>query len=140
MVYNNKSYSKIMSETDFILTESTSDSEFEEALEEVQRQISRDEQSDFIMEERRRLGLQSLFDGSDVKRWLEGSLELEDVVRCGRLKMQNSVLLGAPISAERVNEIREFARKIIDHYDESLRFRSYVDRVTACIIRHEYRL
>lgn len=129
-----------MSETDFILTESTSDSEFEEALEEVQRQISRDNQSDVIMEERRRLGLQSLFDGSDVKRWLEGSLELEDVVRCGRLKMQNSVLLGAPISEERINEIREFARKIIDHYDESLRFRSYVDRVTACIIRHEYRL
>lgn len=129
-----------MSETEFISTESTTDSEFEEALEAVEQLMLKDEQSEYIMDERRRLGLRSVFDGNDLKQWLRGSLSMSDVISCGRLKKQNSVVLGAPISDERVEELRQFAKILIDHYDESLRFRSYIDRVTACIIRHEYRL
>lgn len=129
-----------MSEFEYVSTESSTDSEFEESLEVVALQMRKDQEAEHIMDERRRLGLRCVFDGSVVKDWLKGSLTLEDVVCCGRLKKQNSVVLGAPISDERVLEIREFAKILIDHYDESLRFRSYIDRVTACIIRHEYRL
>lgn len=130
----------IMSDSDFS-SETSSDSEFEESLEEVRQQIWKDKESEIIMDEMQRLGLRvSTFDGKVVKEWLSGYLKLQDVIVSGHLKKQNSVLLKGPISEERVAEIREFARKVIDHYGKSLRYSSYVDRVTACIIKYQYRL
>ena len=57
------------------------------------------------------------------------------------IKKRNSVLLGERISKERLEEIRSVAKRVADFYDSPcLRFKSYIDRVTACIIEYEYRL
>lgn len=129
-----------MSETDFT-SDSSTDSEFDSRLEEVEIEKWRDEESSRLMEEMRLCNIRSsTFDGETVKSWLQGDVTLEDVIVCGRLKKQNSVLLLRPITKERVEEIRTFAKKVIDFYGESLRYSSYVDRVTACIIRYEYNL
>ena len=123
-------------------SESSTDSEFERQLEAVQKEKERDEAShklvDFMRSSNIRL---ETLDGFIINRWLRGNTALSDVIICGRLKKRNSVLLGERISKERLEEIRSVAKRVADFYDSPcLRFKSYIDRVTACIIEYEYRL
>lgn len=130
-----------MSDSEFFSTVSETDTEFENALNLVEMEKQRDEESDFLLERMRECNISmSRVDGNVINRWLKAGLNLEDVIACGRLKKKNSTVLSGFISEERVQELRELAKEIIHFYDGGTQFRSYIDRVTACIIQFEYRL
>lgn len=123
-------------------SESSTDSEFERQLEAVQKEKQRDEASHELVELMRSSNIRlETLDGFIINRWLRGNTALSEIIVCGRLKKRNSVLLGESISKERVLEIRNVAKRVAEFYDSPcLRFKSYIDRVAACIIEYEYRL
>ena len=130
-----------MSESDFFSTVSETDSEFENALDLVEINKQRDEESEFLLERMRECSISmSRVDGNVINRWLKADTNLDDVIVCGRLKKKNSTLLSGFITEERVQELRELAKEIIHFYDGGTQLRSYIDRVTACIIQFEYML
>ena len=128
-----------MSESDFSVSESVTDTEFEEALEEVEWQKERDIESEILLDRMRECNISmARLDGMEINRWLRGRTELDDVLACGRLKKKGSTVLLDYISQSRVDELRSFAREVISFYDGGTQFKSYVDRVLACIIEFEY--
>lgn len=130
-----------MSESDFTVSESVTDSEFEEALDEVEWQKQRDIESEILLDRMRECNISmARLDGMEINRWLRGQTELDDVLACGRLKRKGSTVLLSYISQCRVDELRTLAKEIISFYDGGTHFKSYVDRVLACIIEFEYLL
>ena len=130
-----------MSESDFTVSESVTDTEFEEALDEVEWQKQRDVESEILLDRMRECNISmSRLDGMEINRWLRGQTELDDVLKCGRLKRKGSTVLLSYISQYRVDELRTLAKEIISFYDGGTQFKSYVDRVLACIIEFEYML
>lgn len=130
-----------MSDSEFFSTVSETDSEFENALDLVEIDKQRDEESEILLERMRECNISmSRLDGKTINDWLKADLNLDDVIVCGRLKKKNSTLLSGFITEERVEELRELAKEIIHFYDGGTQFRSYIDRVTACIIQFEYML
>ncbi len=130
-----------MSDSEFFSTVSETDTEFEDRLELVEMEKQRDEESEYLLDRMRGCNI-SMYrvDGNVINRWLKADISLEDVIACGRLKKKNSTVLSGFISEERVQELRELAKEIIHFYDGGTQFRSYIDRVTACIIQFEYML
>ena len=130
-----------MSESDFFSPESETDSEFEEGLRRVELEKQRDIESEYLLEKMRACDI-SLWrvDSNVLNRWLKAETRLEDVIVSGRLKKKDSTVLLNFISDDRVAELRELAKEIVYFYDEGTQFKSYIDRVTACIIEFEYRL
>lgn len=130
-----------MSESDFTVSESVTDTEFEEALDEVEWQKQRDVESEILLDRMRECNISmSRLDGMEINRWLRGQTELDDVLKCGRLKRKGSTVLLSYISQYRVDELRTLAKEVISFYDGGTQFKSYVDRVLACIIEFEYML
>ena len=130
-----------MSESDFSVSESVTDTEFEEALDEVEWQKQRDVESEILLDRMRECNISmSRLDGMEINRWLRGQTELDDVLKCGRLKRKGSTVLLSYISQYRVDELRTLAKEVISFYDGGTQFKSYVDRVLACIIEFEYML
>lgn len=123
-------------------SESSTDSEFERQLEAVEKEKERDEASHELVEFMRgsNIRLETL-DGFTINKWLRGGTSMSDIIICGKLKKKKSVLLGESISKERILEIRSVAKRVAKFYDSPFqKFKSYIDRVTACIIEYEYRL
>lgn len=127
-----------MSDSDFF-TVSETDTEFENALHLVEMEKQRDEDSEYLLQRMRECNISmSRLDGNIINTWLEADACLEDVIVCGRLKKKNSTLLSYRVSDRRVQELRELAKEIVHFYNGGNQFKSYIDRVTACIIRFEY--
>ncbi len=130
-----------MSDSEFFSTVSETDTEFEDALNLVEMEKQRDEESEYLLDRMRECNISmSRVDGNVINRWLKAGISLDDVIVCGRLKKKNSTVLSGFICEERVQELRELAKEIIHFYDGGTQFRSYVDRVAACIIQFEYML
>ena len=130
-----------MSDLDIVSTETLTDTEFEDALDEMEWEKERDLESEYLSERMRSCRIStSRLDGHELNRWLRGGTTLEDVVACGRLKKKKSTVLLNYISSARVEELRELAREIVFFYEGGTRLKSYIDRVTACIIEFEYML
>lgn len=130
-----------MSQSEFFSSDSETDTEFEERLDMVERDKQRDEESECLLERMRACNISlSRVDGSVLNCWLKAGTRLQDIIVCGRLKKKNSTVLLSSISEDRVEEIRELAKILVNFYDGGAQFKSYIDRVTACIIEFEYRL
>lgn len=130
-----------MSDSEFFSTVSETDTEFEAALDLVEIEKQRDEESEFLLERMRECNISmSRVDGNAINGWLKADVNLDDVIVCGRLKKKNSTVLSGFISEERVKELRQLAKEIIHFYDGGTQFKSYIDSVTACIIQFEYNL
>lgn len=130
-----------MSQSDICSTESETDVEFEERLDTVEREKQRDEESERLLESMRASNISlSRVDGNVLNDWLKAEMTLEDVIVCGRLKKNNSTELLNFISEDRVRELRELAKAVVYFYEGGTPFKSYIDRVTACIIKFEYML
>ena len=130
-----------MSDSEFFSTVSETDTEFEEALDLVEMEKQRDEESEFLLERMRECNISmSRVDGKTINDWLKADVNLDDVIVCGRLKRRNSTVLSGFISEERVQQLRQLAKEIIHFYEGGTQFKSYIDSVTACIIQFEYNL
>ena len=130
-----------MSDSEFFSTVSETDTEFEAALDLVEIEKQRDEESEFLLERMRECNISmSRVDGNTINAWLKADVSLDDVIVCGRLKRRNSTVLSGFISEERVKELRQLAKEIIHFYEGGTQFKSYIDSVTACIIQFEYML
>ena len=130
-----------MSDLDIVSTESETDTEFEEALDEMEWEKERDLESEYLLERMRSCNISlSRLDGHELNRWLRGGTTLEDVIACGRLKKKNSTVLLHYISLDRLKELRELAKEIISFYEGGTHYKKYIDCVTACIIEFEYML
>ncbi len=128
-----------MSGSEFFSLDSETDSEFEDALDMVEWEIDRDEDSHHLVARMRECKISTWrLDGHVLNCWLRAATRLEDVIVCGRLKRKNSTVLADFISEARVEELRELARDIVFFYNNGSQFKSYIDRVTACIISFEY--
>ena len=130
-----------MSDSEFFSTVSETDTEFEDALDLVEMEKQRDEESEFLLERMRECNISmSRVDGKTINDWLKADVNLDDVIVCGRLKRRNSTVLSGFISEERVQQLRQLAKEIIHFYEGGTQFKSYIDSVTACIIQFEYNL
>lgn len=131
-----------MSDSEFYTTESVTDSEFEESLDIVEYEKKRDAESEALLEKMRMCNIRmSGIDGYVLNRWLHGQTTLDEVTQCGRLKKRNSCVLMRSIPKERIDELRDLAKTLIEFYHgKGTHFQSYIDRVTACIIQYEYNL
>ena len=130
-----------MSDSENFFTESETDTEYENTLYLLEMEKQRDEYSEYLIQRMRECNISmSRLDGNVINMWLKADTYLEDVIVCGRLKKKNSSLLSHSISDNRVEELRHLAKEIIDFYDGGTQFKSYIDRVTACIIEFEYML
>lgn len=131
-----------MSDLEYSSTESSTDSEFEEAMDEMERLKLRDVASSDLVDAMRACAIRvSSIDGSVLNSWLRGEVEMEDVVYHGHLKLKDSTLIKGDISPARVDEFRDLAKKVVEYYVGGVSHSSsYIDRVTAAIIQFEYRL
>jgi hypothetical protein len=80
-------------------------------------------------------------DGNTINMCLYSDLRMCDVLHMGRLKYLNKTVLGCTISEERILEFREAAKAMVMCYiPEMQRQVSFVNTVTACLIKYHYKL
>ena len=125
--------------------ESSTDEEFEERLEETKRAQERDAAHDALWELFRKNNIDSklngLIDNSVIENWLRAGTQMEDIIRGGRLKKENSTVLSHEITDNRIVEFREAAKATVQFYRPGFaRFRSYIDDVCASMIKYHYKL
>ena len=125
--------------------ESSTDEEWEERLDETKRAQERDQAHDALWELFRENNIDSKLNGlinNDViTNWLRAGTQMEHIIRCGRLKKTDSVVLSHEITDNRIAEFRETAKAVVQLYRPGFaRFRSYIDDVCASIIKYHYKL
>ena len=126
--------------------ESSTDDEYEEALEALKREKQRDCQAhqlwDLMLEFNIMSPLNGPLDGYALNDCLYNSLDLRDVISDdNRLKYRNKVALGGHITNERIEQFIEVARGMAQLYSpEMSKFTSYIHSVTAGLLRYHYRL
>lgn len=126
-------------------SDSSTDEEFEREQDEMLAEQRRDEAShelwDLMLKNNIRSPLNGPMDGAMLNSCLRGEVMMCDVVCGGKLRFSNKVPVVDKITNERISEFREVARKMAIHYaPESARFTSYVDKVTASLIKYHYKL
>lgn len=129
----------------FVSSSSGTDSEWEERLQEVEKLKRRDEALDALWDLYRRNNIDSklngLIDAQVIDTWLKAEISMQDIVRGNRLKKENSTVLSYEITQNRIDEIREVAKATVNLYRPGFsRIRSYIDDVTASIIKYHYKL
>ena len=126
-------------------SDSSTDEEFEEALDEVIRQQERDERAhalwDLFDNKNIESPISGPIDGKVLNTWLQANLTLKDVIYNGFLREQGKVALRQTITPERVEDFREAARAFVAHYElRQVDHDAYLDNVAACMIRYHYNL
>lgn len=134
-----------MSSLEYSSYESSTDEEFEQQMEELERQIQRDERAhevwDLMESFQIRSPLRGHADGAELNRWLRAETKLSDIVHNGYLRENGKVALTKTITPEKINDFREVARAIANHYAPfCAKYSSYINNVTACIIQYHYNL
>ena len=122
-------------------TDSDTDSEWEDRCEECVQLQKYDNESSFLLEKMRALGvgynpLKGYPDGFTQKKWLYPTVLLSDVVKSG--KLQSDRVVKPSIREERVNDFLEAAEMFIEHHRRGFRVPSapgYVRAVAAEMIK-----
>ena len=126
-------------------SESETDEEFYERLHETEEAQRYDEASHRLCDLMRihdiHSPLNGPMDGSMLKQCLRADITLDDVVVTNRLKYSGKSALGGVITDQRMAEFRTVARAMAQHYaPANARFMSYINDLTASLIRYHYRL
>lgn len=129
----------------FSTTESETDEEYEQELEKLEEEILWDENStlvwDLMHDYNIRSPLSGPIDGKVLNDWLHPTLKMEDVVYKQFLRYDGHVALHDRISPQRIDDIRKVAKAIAEHYNPfCAKYTSYIDGVTAHIIKYHYKL
>ena len=126
-------------------TESETDEEYEQELEKLEEEILWDENStlvwDLMHDYNIRSPLSGPIDGKVLNDWLHPTLKMEDVVYKQFLRYDGHVALHDRISPQRIDDIRKVAKAVAEHYNPfCAKYTSYIDGVTAHIIKYHYKL
>ena len=80
-------------------------------------------------------------DGPMLQACLYNNLTLDDVVHKDKLRFNNKVVLDGCITQHRINDFRTIAKMMAEVYNPVCsKFSSYINSVTAGLIRYHYRL
>lgn len=126
-------------------TESETDEEYEQEMEKLEEEILWDENSDLVWDLMHdyniRSPLSGPIDGKVLNDWLHPTLKMEDVVYKQFLRYDGQVALHDRISPKRIDDFRKVAKAVAEHYNPfCAKYTSYVDGVTAHIIKYHYNL
>ena len=126
-------------------SESSTDEEFEHGLFEVEKEKIRDEQSyelcDLMDKKNIWSPLNGPMDGYMLNDCLHPRLKMEDVVYRNFLKYDGQVALHDRITPDRINDFRTVAKALGEHYcPQHAKFTSYINGVTAHLIKYHYKL
>lgn len=126
-------------------SDSSTDEEWEERIQETKRAQERDNALDALWDLFRKNNIDSKLNGlinaSAIEKWLKADARMEDIICGDRLKKENSTVLSYEISQNRIDEFRETAKAVVAFYRPELsRLKSYIDDVTACMIKYHYKL
>jgi hypothetical protein len=126
-------------------TESETDEEYEQQMEEMEQEMIRDRDGEFLCELMHKNNIRSPLngpmDGDMLNDCLHPHLKMEDVVYKNFLRYDGQVALHDRIARERIDEFREVAKVMAEHYSPfCASFSSYVNGVTAHLIKYHYRL
>lgn len=126
-------------------TESETDEEYEQEMEKLEEEILWDENSDLVWDLMHdysiRSPLSGPIDGKVLNDWLHPTLKMEDVVYKQFLRYDGQVALHDRISPKRIDDFRRVAKAVAEHYNPfCAKYTSYVDGVTAHIIKYHYKL
>lgn len=134
-------------EDEYILSssDSSTDEEWQERLEETKRAQERDKAHDALWELFRKNNIDSKLNGlinNDViEQWLRAQTCMDDILRGNRLKKEHSTVLSYEITNHRILEFRDVAKATARLYrPEFAKFKSYIDAVCASMIKYHYRL
>jgi len=134
-----------MSSYEYSSDESSTDEEFEQQMVDLEEEKMKDAQSHELWDlmDRRNITspLNGPMDGYTLNTCLNPSLKIEDVVYRNFLRYDGQVALHDRISPERVNDFRTVAKAMAEHYSpENAKFTSYINGVTAHLLRYHYKL
>ena len=134
-----------MSSYDYSSSESETDEEYELELKELEMEKVRDENSHMLCnlmhQNNIRSPLNGPMDGNTLKQCLNPHLKMEDVVYRNFLRYDGQVALHDRITQDRIDEFRRVAKAMADHYQPFCsQFSSYINGVTAHLIKYHYRL
>lgn len=134
-----------MSSTEYYTSSDSYDEEYEREQEEMLAEHRREEAShelwDTMIKNNIRSPLNGPMDGATLNLCLQGGVKMSDVVCDGKLRRSGKVHLVDNITNERIVEFREVGRMMARHYrPESAKFASYVQGVTASLIKYHYKL
>ena len=134
-----------MSSYDYSSSESETDEEYELELKELELEKIRDMNGhilwDLMHKNNIRSPLNGPMDGKTLKQCLNPYLKMDDVVYGNFLRYDGQVALHDRITRERINEFREVAKVMAAHYNPFCSgFTSYINGVTAHLIKYHYKL
>ena len=134
-----------MSSYEYSSDESSTDEEFEQQMVDLEEEKMKDAQSHELWDlmERRniRSPLNGPMDGYTLNTCLNPRLKMEDVVYRNFLRYDGQVALHDRISSERINDFRTVAKAMAEHYSpQNAKYTSYINGVTAHLLRYHYRL
>jgi hypothetical protein len=126
-------------------SESSTDEEFEQSLLEVEEEKIRDAQSHELWDLMDRSNISSPLngpmDGYTLNECLYPKLKMEDVVYKNFLRYDGQVALHDRITLDRIQEFRRVAKALAEHYTPAAaKFTSYINGVTAHLIKYHYKL
>lgn len=126
-------------------SESETDEEYEQQQEEMEQEMIRDRNGEYLCElmniNNIRSPLNGPMDGDMLNQCLHPHLKMEDVVYKNFLRYDGHVALHDRITRDRVDEFREVAKVMANHYNPfCANFSSYVNGVTAHLIKYHYKL
>lgn len=134
-----------MSSFEYPSSESETDEEYEHQLKELDMEKRRDEMAhdmwDIMDRNNIRSPLNGPMDGDTLNSCLRPHLKMEDVVYGNFLRYDGHVALHDRITADRIEEFREVAKVMAEHYNPFCsKFKSYISGVTAHLIKYHYKL
>jgi len=134
-----------MSSYEYSSDESSTDEEFEQQMVDLEEEKMKDAQSHELWDlmDRRNITspLNGPMDGYTLNTCLNPRLKIEDVVYRNFLRYDGQVALHDRISSERIDDFRTVAKAMAEHYSpQNAKFTSYINGVTAHLLRYHYRL
>lgn len=129
----------------FESSESSTDEEYERQLDELEEEKIRDAQShelwDLMDRSNIRSPLNGPMDGYMLNECLYPKLKMKDVVYRNFLRYDGQVALHDRITPDRIHEFRQAAKALAEHYSPATaKFTSYINGVTAHLIKYHYKL
>lgn len=134
-----------MSSYEYSSSESETDEEYEQELKQLDLEKRRDELAhdmwDLLDRNNIRSPLGGPMDGTMLNKCLNPELKMDDVVYNNFLRYDGQVALHDRITDDRIEEFREAAKVLAEHYNPFCsKYNSYVNGVTAQLIKYHYKL
>lgn len=126
-------------------SESETDEEHEQELKQLDLEKRRDELAHDMWNLMDRNNIRSPLggpmDGYMLKKCLNPELKMDDVVYNNFLRYDGQVALHDRITDDRIEEFRQVAKVMAEHYNPFCsKYKSYVNGVTAQLIKYHYKL